>query len=704
MRLIKLLTLAALSHTNLSHANVETQDETAASCSLCPDGEEPVNMDFRPTAFGIEYSPFVNYTSCRDAYLHAPNVTEEHVCNDLTTYAGTACGCPSAPTPCSLCAGMVNPPFPDYSPPPHGSRCDYLNFVFAGITDETTCSESQAVYGPGCGCPGLSDGYVVCEMCPSGLNEFDPYGSGQCQQTAKSVYLSESEQLCAQRQDLFKRAECGCLPPERQYCAQGLCPGGEEPINSDLVIPYTEHFSLEEGITCYDLFEDVPFYTNETLCDTIQTFIAPVCGCPSAPVSCTLCPDGETSPNAGLETLLGDGQTCSAIEFWAVSAEETECASIQSKYAFACGCTGVAQPSCALCPGGEDSPNADTEIPLTNGQTCREVAFRMQGQDETQCASSQSLYAYACGCTGTTPSCTLCPNGEDLLDANMENPLMDDKTCGVMASFIQTFDDDSCASYQSSYAHACGCSGTTPPCTLCSSGEKPLYPDVEPKYANGLNCEELEVTFANIKVGTSCDEAQLFWGSDCGCPNVTTPTCSLCPGGEDPPYPDIAVLGIACGSIARDSRTIQDEAECAERHLFYAPRCQCPSAPESDSFICTVCPDGGDFNREIESQGYTCADAQSLVNDILDEAKCAEIQISIAEQCGCKGVVGNSVLEVDVSIDNDGSIPTNTPSANEEIESKAKTNLNQKTNVTSPGQRLQNIGALLLIYFFVASY
>eukprot|EP00592_Proboscia_alata_P020095 CAMPEP_0194402760 /NCGR_PEP_ID=MMETSP0176-20130528/1411_1 /TAXON_ID=216777 /ORGANISM="Proboscia alata, Strain PI-D3" /LENGTH=482 /DNA_ID=CAMNT_0039200255 /DNA_START=30 /DNA_END=1478 /DNA_ORIENTATION=- len=166
------------------------------------------------------------------------------------------------------------------------------------------------------------------------------------------------------------------------------------------------------------------------------------------PGNCSLCPGGESVPDPDFEIPFGEGITCGFYESFASTiSNDTECAEAQMGLAGICGCTSAPVGVCSsLCPDGEDLPNPDLEIPILDGLTCGvyESTLMASITNETECAMAQLFGGAMCECPGSdSQMCTVCPNSEMLYPDNIYNETTG-QTCAEYEDTILSLDPMTC--------------------------------------------------------------------------------------------------------------------------------------------------------------------------------------------------------------------------------------------------------------------
>ena len=235
------------------------------------------------------------------------------------------------------------------------------------------------------------------------------------------------------------------------------------------------------------------------------------------PQECTLCPDGSPSsmPEAALPFI---NQTCGELEFFIPFINGTDCEETQATFAPLCGCPGVERDSsCTICPDGSPiNPSLDDNA--TEFCALFEAITFFGELNETECGSIQSATALACGCPGVEP-CSVCPGGEEPTIPEFVFP-DGEGTCADFATNVSMIANGTeiCTSVHQSVSLFCGCpSAPEPTCTLCPGDADPLLPDLVPPGADGLSCAEAKF-FARGFPEEECAEMVPMVAASCGCP------------------------------------------------------------------------------------------------------------------------------------------------------------------------------------------
>ena len=193
-----------------------------------------------------------------------------------------------------------------------------------------------------------------------------------------------------------------------------LCPGGESPLNGDLVI--FEDFGSQ--VTCNDAVEVVKNYTVDDCKNISDAGFAFLCGCTGVKAGpCPgLCLDGSTLASPEL-VVYSYGSTCAVID-QIIKDEHIEsiCAEYTFLYADArtiCGCKAVYCPPCS--EGYVPYAFLQVALSLPDGTetTCGDFDTFVVNLNSTQCSMVQDAVSTKCGCPAK--QCTICPGGEQPL-------------------------------------------------------------------------------------------------------------------------------------------------------------------------------------------------------------------------------------------------------------------------------------------------
>ena len=306
-----------------------------------------------------------------------------------------------------------------------------------------------------------------------------------------------------------------------------FCPGGELPLNGDIVI--FEDFGIP--FTCNDAVEQVKNSTVEDCRYIFDQGYAFFCGCPGVEAgSCPgLCPDGSNITSPEEEYF---GITCAVLDqvFKGVR-NESICIQNDSFYAEArsiCGCKTVYCQPCLDSNVPYDFLQVSIPLPDETVTTCGDFETTVVDLNATQCSMIQDMIGAQCGCPAER--CTICPGGEIL-------PIFTDPfqnftelgfTCYIAnIDLVEEYQPNCTDQTESGLPFICGCPNAELPsdavgCTLCADGNLD-NPNLTP-FNNSYTCESLDfllsvVNQSTCKVAQSSEEAYL-----CGCPGVEAPT------------------------------------------------------------------------------------------------------------------------------------------------------------------------------------
>ena len=196
-----------------------------------------------------------------------------------------------------------------------------------------------------------------------------------------------------------------------QNCS--LCPGGESPLNGDLVI-FEDFGTL---VICNDAVELVTNKTVVSCKDIFDAGYAFLCGCPgveAGPIP-GLCLDGSyvTSPDLEID-YLGSTTTWAVIDQIIKGIHnESIYALFADSYADArtiCGCKTVYCQPCF----GDYIPYDFLQVPLSlpdgTNMSCGDFNTSVVDLNSMQCSMIQDAISTECGCPAKR--CTICPGGE----------------------------------------------------------------------------------------------------------------------------------------------------------------------------------------------------------------------------------------------------------------------------------------------------
>lgn len=509
------------------------------SCSLCAEGATPLNLN--------AVTPFEDTCSELDTYL---KYLPASVC--LTERVGSImrsdafCGCPGVEAECYMCDGkdnkLSNPermvPFYEFLGTNFASTCqDLADFYTLYDTDDPEISTCEFVQMESsyCGCESSADTSPVnaCKLCSDGNSIGSP-----------DKYIAELQMTC------------GELELYLSHVPADQCQ-----------MPWVVDFMR------FDFF----------------------CGCASATAPCPMCPDGSidiTNPAAIIPYLIipnNENPTCQQLATLGVIAEPGElvlddCSTFENQANF-CGCPGASKPeeACEFCPGGGDPPNPDLVTPF--GDTCKELGDYLSFLPADQCDSDRIDFIkrqdFLCGCPTATTNCALCGNDGsnkvEFVDRHiplLSLPLNTNPTCGEVVEFMAVNDGDlsgsGCTALQE-YQGYCGCPSVPSinACSFCPNGGSPS--NLEKVVSDVFTCQALQ-DFVSFLPGDECgtnssdfEQIQAF-AYVCGCPD-TQPSCTLCPGGIDPPSASKLIGdrdGTTCGEYAEYVAS-QTSEQCAGR-------------------------------------------------------------------------------------------------------------------------------------------
>ena len=309
-----------------------------------------------------------------------------------------------------------------------------------------------------------------------------------------------------------------------------LCPGGESPLNGDLVI--FEDFGTI--VTCNDAVKLVKNNTVEDCKYIFDSGYAFLCGCPgveAGPFS-GLCLDGSnvTSPDLELDSF-GSTTTCAVIDQVVKGIRnESIYALFADNYADTrtlCGCKSVYCQPCSEGYVPYDFLQVPLSLPDGTNTTCGDFNTSVVNLNSMQCSMVQDAVSTECGCPAKR--CTICPGGEQPLGItepflNFPDP---DFTCLFANSDTLGFQPNCTDQTETGIPYLCGCPNAELPsnavgCTLCTDGTL-SDPNLTP-FNNRVTCGSLNL-YISVADQRNCDEVQASKVAYlCGCSGVGAST------------------------------------------------------------------------------------------------------------------------------------------------------------------------------------
>ena len=214
--------------------------------------------------------------------------------------------------------------------------------------------------------------------------------------------------------------------------------------------------------------------------------------------------------------------------------------------------------------------------------------------DSDLCAVIQAV-GTACGCRAPPDACSLCWDDSDVTFPSKTlpgYPVEDfiataipgvDVNCELLQAFVAhsvRSDDPKCIATQVDTGETCGC---------------PPLPDdlVDPGISNSTDT----ATNSTVTSPSLSPVAAEKDGNDNNTdPAAESTSCSLCPGGQSPAYPDKVLLldqvtQTTCGDLAIFASAVAvGTSDCTLFHYF-SLYCGCPF-PTGERKVCTLCPGG----------------------------------------------------------------------------------------------------------------
>ncbi len=264
------------------------------------------------------------------------------------------------------------------------------------------------------------------------------------------------------------------------------------------------------------------------------------------------------------------------------------------------------------------------------------------------------------------PSCTLCLHGNDKLHVNQSKPFsipgLLAQTCGELLQTAALFPRNSpvCTSIRT-LGFYCGCPSPRNVCTLCRSGQLPLYAQGDSIHAaasqynifgapagTNLDCGTLDSAIRILakKNDTLCQQTQLRYGTCCGLATAGNPynsttspfpnplpsfqPCKICMDGSSITYPNRTIqLGALpvrnCSQLEILSNIFHaNDTQCTNIELL-GPYCGCPITQRA----CSFCPNGEPVpfpNRPFPLLKNFQGLPQGFLREVASDLTCGEFQ------------------------------------------------------------------------------
>lgn len=578
-------------------------------CDMCGGLGVPGNPDLIVPFLGMGVN---DNPTCSQIFEYANGAVASNDDNcSLVKSHKDFCGCPGASTTplnsCSLCPEGATPMNLN-AVTPYEDTCSELDTYLRYLPVDMCLTERVASVMRNdafCGCPGVK---AECYMCDDDTNIlfssdrkipvyalFGESSSSTCQNLADFYTLFDTGELELSTCEFIQIESryCGCQsePDLSPVNACKLCSDGSSPAKADKLI-------ADLDMTCGELDTYLSFVpADQCTMPWITTFnrFDYFCGCESAVAACPICPDNSieiSNPDAIIPYLIvpnNENPTCQELATLGVIFQPGELTlddcSIFEKQADFCGCPGATKPedSCDFCPGGDSPSNPSLTTPF--GDTCEELNEYLSFLPPGDCDSARVGFIqrldFICGCPSSTASCTICPDdgSHDIEYADRSIPLLtinvvQNPTCGEVVEFMSVSEGDlseeSCTDLQE-YQGYCGCPDVPVKneCSFCPNGGTPSYPDKV--VADVFTCQGLN-DFVSFLPLNECGENKYDFAEIqafaylCGCPN-TQPSCTLCPGGIDPPSASRVTNsneGATCGEYAESVASLT-ERQCTSQ-------------------------------------------------------------------------------------------------------------------------------------------
>ena len=380
-----------------------------------------------------------------------------------------------------------------------------------------------------------------CSLCPEGIS-YERTQNASISWNGNYLNCAAAQRVAEQISDPDKctsflaqaREACFC-PSEIFSSGCQMCPnGGTKSLES------AECQAIAEVVQSAEM--------GSAECDAAQSLAEEEC-CnynlsppPLEANRCSLCAEGD-EPTANMTQVLYGDTTCNDLQTSAsvISNSSDSCYLLQLQGVRLCGCTSQKLRKCNLCAGSDDSPLFPDRVASSDGQTCGDLHQSVSESNE-MCATIQVKGYFECGCEKLPnlymEPCSLC---FDPADAFIDNIFANqtDYRCSDAALDIYASGDGSkeCLRSQAQAVLDCGCAKSPPTsleptCTLCPGGLEPAFPDVEIPDFPGLTCAAYEKLVPTLFDGSTCNRENLkSIRALCGCPKDAV--CRLCNDGDD---------------------------------------------------------------------------------------------------------------------------------------------------------------------------
>ena len=368
---------------------------------------------------------------------------------------------------------------------------------------------------------------------------------------------------------------CGCpCVPKVNHCS--FCPDGSKPANGGLTTPLFGDLcnDLNDFFSYFSAEECASDYSSQFLSDSIY------CGCPNVEPACTMCDKGSpTDLQVPYQLLNDEPVTCLT---WSAYADELiangagTCNGDIRFYGGYCGCENIERPyACTFCPDGSPVPNKFVETPYRKDR-CGDLERYVSFFTESQCNSAaltdiQEQYAFHCNCPNTSITCSLCPEGSELIPDQVVTLASGPLTCQEISHEVSILSAEDCAKNQPQPTAELCCSGYSSfSCPVCPDGSSVPDPDKATQFINNIDtCGQVEELFATV-IREDCASNQESLDVEayfCGCPGAESP-CSLCSNGLSPPDPSRAadMEATSCGEVDALIRTLT-ATSCQEQKV-----------------------------------------------------------------------------------------------------------------------------------------
>jgi hypothetical protein len=390
-----------------------------------------------------------------------------------------------------------------------------------------------------------------------------------------------------------------------------LCPEGGSTKVPTRIIDWSDF-----QMTCLAAEEYARNINDETRCQNFIEDNQLVCQCSEQVVrTCTMCPNGGLASVASAE-CQGVYQGLAFAEYGTEECEGYQAIAQESCCNIYVTPPAASQNQCTLCAGGEEPVRNLMDI-IYDDVTCNDLqaSASVVSNSSDACYPLQLQGVQFCECpSDQLRKCNLCAQDAEAEPPFPDTVVSDDLTCADLHQSVAE-SNDMCSTIQAKGHFLCGCEKLPEledgSCSLCF--------DVDDTFVNRIfanttqyYCSDAAVDIFAMGDGTKdCLKHQAQAAIDCGCeslpPAPLEPTCTLCPGGFEPEFPDREIPdynGLTCGKYDKLVPILFDGSNCNRQDLeSYRNLCGCP-----EEAICRLCNSGD----EIEDADLHTVDVNNV--------------------------------------------------------------------------------------------